>query len=135
MQNKIIRYCQSDYQIGLHPNSTKLSNAIKCVLPMNEMWRLIIEKVFHSLSKIPNFNCDWIENQLFLYICAEGRVEKNKVVHAIELEYAPLLQDSDLVITTSINAATDDICDSTIYINLAIGVRNKYGKSNAIFNL
>lgn len=37
MQNKIIYYCQSDNQLGLHSNSTKLYNVINCVLLMNKI--------------------------------------------------------------------------------------------------
>lgn len=135
MRNKIIRYCQSDNQLGLHPDSTKLCNAIDRVLLMNEMQRLIVEKVFHSLSKIPNFNCDRIEDQLLLYICGEGGVRKSRIVHAIELGCALLLRDSDLVITAPMGAAADNIGGSTIHTSLAIGVRNRHGKSNAISNL
>ena len=58
MQNKIIYCCQSDNQLSLYPYSIRLYNAIDCVLPINEMQRLIIEKVLHSLSRIPNFKCD-----------------------------------------------------------------------------
>ncbi len=58
---------------------------------MNEMQRLIIEKVFHSLGNTPKFNIDRIEDQLLFYIYGEGRVGKNQVVHAIELGYNVLL--------------------------------------------
>ncbi len=46
-----------------------------------------------------------------------------------------LLQDLDLIITTSIAIVIENIGDSTIYISLTIGVRNWYGKSNTISNL
>ena len=85
MRSEIIRYCQFDNDLGFHPESTKLCDAIDRVLPINEMQRLIIEKVFYSLSNIPNSNCDQIEDQLLLYICGKGGVRKSRVVHTMEL--------------------------------------------------
>ncbi len=35
MRNKIICYCQSNNELGFHSESTKLYDAIDCVLPMN----------------------------------------------------------------------------------------------------
>ncbi len=102
---------------------------------MNEMQRLIVEKVFHSLSKISNFNCDRIEDQLLLYICGEGGVGKSRVVHAMEIGCALLSRNSDLVITAPIGAVADNISGSTIHTSLALGVRNRHGKSNAISKL
>ncbi len=102
---------------------------------MNEMQKLIVEKVFYSLSKISNFNCDWIKDQLLLYIHGEGGVGKSRIIHAIEMECALLLQNSDLIITTPTGAVANNIGGSTIYTSLAIGVRNRYGKSNVISNL
>ncbi len=99
------------------------------------MQRLIVEKVFHSLSKISNFNCNQIEDQLLLYIPGKGGVGKNRVVHAIEMGCALLSQNSDLVITAPTGAAADNIGGSTIHTSLAIGIRNRHGKSNAISNL
>ena len=90
MQNKIIYCCQSDNQLGLHPDSTRLCNAINHVLPVNEIQMLIVEKVFHSLNRIPAFNYDWIKDQLLLYICGKGGVRMNRIVYAIELGYALL---------------------------------------------
>ncbi len=58
MQNKIICYYQSDNKLGLHPESAKLCNIINRILPINEIQRFIIEKVFCNLKNIPNFNCD-----------------------------------------------------------------------------
>ncbi len=135
MQNKIIRYYQSDYQLGIHFDSARLCNAINRVLPMNEMQRLIVEKVFYSPSKISNFNCDQIKDQLLFYICGKGGVGKSKVVHAIEMGYALLSQNSDLVITAPTSAVTDNIGGSIIHTSFAIGVRNRHGKLNAISNL
>ncbi len=99
---------------------------------MNEMQSLIVEKVFHSLNKISNFNCDRIEDQLLLYIRSEGGVRKSRVVHAIGIGCALLLQNSNLVITTPTSVVADNIGGSTIYTSLAIGIRNRYGKSNTI---
>lgn len=62
MRNKIIRYCQSDNEFGFHPKFAKLYNAINYVLSMNRMQRLIVEKVFYSLTNILNFNCDQIKD-------------------------------------------------------------------------
>ncbi len=135
MQNEIIRHCQSDNKLDLHLDSTRLCDAIDRVLPMNEMQRLIVEKVFYNLRNIPNFNCDRIEDQLLLNICGEGGVGSSRVVHAIELGYILLSRDSDLVIIAPIGAAADNIGGSTIYTSLAIGVRNRNGKSNTISNL
>lgn len=59
-----------------------------------------------------------------LYIYGKGEVEKNKIVHAIELEYAVLLQDFNLVITIPTNIAADNIGYSIIYINFAISIKN-----------
>ena len=58
MQSKIIHYCQCDNDLSLHPESTKLCNAINYVLPMNEMQMLMIEKMFYSPNNISNSNCD-----------------------------------------------------------------------------
>ncbi len=102
---------------------------------MNEMQRLIVEKVFHSLSQISNFNCDWIEDHLLLYIRVEGGVGKSRAVHAIEMGCALLSQNSDLVITAPTDATADNIGGNTIHTSLAIGVRNRHKKSNTIFNL
>ena len=100
------------------------------------MPRFIVEKVFYSLNKIPNFNYNRIlENQLLIYICGEGGVGNSKIIHAIELGYTLLLQNFDLVITAPISTTVDNIIDSTIYISFAIGVKNRYRKSNIIFNL
>lgn len=101
---------------------------------MNEMQRLIVEKVFYSLSNTSKINCDRIEDQLLLYIRGEGGVGKSRVVHAIELGCTILSRDSDLVITAPTGAAADNIGGSTIHTTLAIGVRNRHGKSNAISN-
>ncbi len=102
---------------------------------MNKMQRLIVEQVFYNLRNIPNFNYDQIEDQLLLYIRGKGGVGKSRVGHAIELGCTLLSQDSDLVITTPTDAAVDNIGGSTIHTSLAIGVRNRNGKSNAISNL
>ncbi len=85
IQNEIICHYQFNNELGLYPDSTRLYNAIDGMLLMNEMQRLIIDKVFYNLRHIPNFNDDRIEDQLLLYICGEGGVRKNKVVYAIEL--------------------------------------------------
>ncbi len=102
---------------------------------MNEMQRLIVEKVFHCLGKISDFNCDWIEDQLLLYIRGQGGVGKSRVVYAIEMEYTLLSQNSDLVITAPTNTVADNIGGSTIHTSLAISVRDRHGKSNIISNL
>lgn len=62
MQNKIISCYLSNNQLGFYLDSVRLCNSINYVLPMNEMQKLIVEKVFYSPSKIPNFNCDQIED-------------------------------------------------------------------------
>lgn len=62
MENKIICYCPSNNLLGLHFNAARLCNAINCISPVNEMQRLIVEKVIYSLNNISNFNCDLIEN-------------------------------------------------------------------------
>lgn len=105
------------------------------MLPINEIQRLIVENVFYNLRNIPNFNCDRIEDQLLLYIRGKGGIGKSRVVYAIELECIFLSRDSDLLITTPIGAATDNISGSTILTSLAIGVKNRNGKSNTISNL
>ncbi len=99
------------------------------------MQRLIVEKVFHSLSKISNFNCDRIEDQLLVYIRGEGGVGKSRIVHAIEMGCTLLSRNSDLVITVPTGTAADNIGGSTIHTSLTIGVRNIHGKSNVISNL
>lgn len=99
------------------------------------MQKLIIEKVFYSLSKIPNFNCDQIDDQLLLYIYGEGRVGKSRIVHAMEIEYGLLLQDLDLVITIPTRVIANNIGGSTIHTSLAIGIKNRHENSNAISNL
>lgn len=99
------------------------------------MQKLIIEKVFYSLSKIRNFNYDWIKNQLLLYICDKNKIKKNKIVHTIELRYIFLLQNSNLVNTVLTNIAADNIGGCTIYTSLDISIRNKNNKLNTIFNL
>lgn len=90
------------------------------------MPRLIIEKVFTNLNNITNFNYDQIENQLLLYIYGKGKVGKNRVVQAIELEYTLLLQNSDLVIIALMGATTNNIGNSIIYISFVISVKKKY---------
>ncbi len=135
MQNEIIRHCQSDNKLGLHPDSAKFCDAIDRVLSMNKMQRLIVEKVFYNLRNIPNFNCDRIEDQLLLYICGEGGVGKSRVVYVIELGCTFLSRDSNMVITAPTGAAADNIGGSTIHTSFAIGVRNRNRKSNAISNL
>ena len=125
MQNKIIHYCQSDNELGLYPEFTKLYNAINYILPMNEIQRLIVEKVFYCLTNIPNSNDDWVEDQLLLYICDKGGIKKCRVVYAIKLRYILLSQDSDLIITTPIDTTANNIDGSTFHTSLAIGVRNK----------
>ncbi len=37
MRNEIIHHCQSDNELGLHPDSARLCDAIDRVLPMNEI--------------------------------------------------------------------------------------------------
>ena len=135
MQNKIMCYCQFDNQLGFHPDSARLYNVINYVLPINKMQRPIVKKDFHSLSKIPNFNCDQIEDQLLLYICGNGGVGKNKVIYVIELGCILLLRNSDLVITAPTGTKADNIGGSTIHISLDIDVRNRHEKSNTISNL
>ncbi len=135
IQNKIICHYQSNNELGLHPDSARLCDTIDHILPINEMQKLIVEKVFYNLRNISNFNCDWIKDQLLLYICRKDRVGKNKVVHTIELGCTLLSQDSDLVITTPTSATADNIDGSTIYTGLVIDVRNRHKKLNAISNL
>ena len=130
-----MRYYQFNNQLSLYPNSTRLCNAINYMLLMNEIQRFIVENVFYSLNKIPNFNCDRIKNQLLLYICSKGRVEKSEFVYAIQLGYTFLLQNSDLVITILMGALANNISDSIIYTSFAISIKNKHRKSNKIFNL
>lgn len=72
---------------------------------------------------------------MFFYICSEGRVRKNRVIHAIELRYTLLSRDLDLVITALIGVTVDNIGINIIHTSLAIGVKNKNGKLNIIFNL
>ncbi len=102
---------------------------------MNEMQKLIIEKVLYNLRNISKFNCDWIEDQLLLYIRGKHGVEKSKVVYMIELGYTLLSQDSNRVITAPTGATADNIDGSTIHTSLAISVKNRYRKSNTISNL
>ncbi len=102
---------------------------------MNEIQRLMVEKGFYSLSNIPNTNCDQIKDQLLLYICNKSRVKKSRVVHGIELRCTLLLQDLDLVIIALTDIVVDNIGGNTIYTSLAIGIRNRYKKSNTISNL
>ena len=68
-RSEIICYCND---LGLHLESIKLCDAIDRVLPINEMQRLIVEKVFYSLSNIPNFNCDQIEDQFCFTFTAKA---------------------------------------------------------------
>lgn len=95
----------------------------------------MIEKVFYNLSNIPNFNCDWIEDQLLLYIYDKSGIGKSRVISAIKLKYTFLLRDFDFVIIALIGARANNISNSIIHINFAIGIKNKYIKSNAISNL
>lgn len=60
---------------------------------------------------------------MLFYICYKDGVRKNSVVHAIEMGYVFLLQNFDLVITTPVSAAADNIGGSTIHIYLAISVK------------
>lgn len=135
VQVEIIYYCQFDNKWDLHPKFIKLCNTMNCVLAMNEMQKFIVEKVSYSLSHILNSNCDWIKDQLLLYICGKDVVKKNRVIHSIKLEYTLLLWDSDLIIIAPTDATADNIDGSTIYTSLIIRVKNRYEKSNTIFNL
>lgn len=101
---------------------------------MNQMQRFIVEKVFYSPSKIFHFNCDWIKDQLLLYIYGKSGVRRTKIIYAIELRCVVLLRDFDLVITIPKSGAANNISGSTIYTSFAIGVKNRYKKSNTIFN-
>lgn len=91
MQNEIICYSQSDNELGLYFESTKLYNAINYILLINEMERLIEEKMFYSLSNISNSNCDQIKNKLLLYIHNKSGVGKSRVIYAIKLKCIFLL--------------------------------------------
>lgn len=51
------------------------------------------------------------------------------------MKYALLLQNSNLVITALTSSIIDNIGSSTIYISLAIGVRNRHKKLNIISKL
>ncbi len=102
---------------------------------MNEMQRLIVEKVFHNLGNTPKFYIDQIADQLLFYICGESEIGKSRVLYIIELRCNLLLRDSDLVITTSIGLVADNIGGSTIHTSLVIGIRNKHGKSNILSSL
>lgn len=99
------------------------------------MQRRIVEKDFHSLNKIPNFNFGWIKDQMLLYIRSKSGIGKNKIINAIELGCFFLLQNFDFIITTPTDTRTDNISSSTIYISLVIGIKNRHRKSNMIFNL
>lgn len=96
---------------------------------------MIIKKVFYSLKYISNFNYDWIEDRLLLYIYSKSRVKKSKIIYMIKLRYIILLQDFDLIITTLISAIVDNIGDSIIYISLAISIKNRHKKWNTISHL
>lgn len=93
-----------------------------------------VEKVFHSLSKISNFNYDWIKDQLLLYICGKIRVGKSRVLHAIELKFPFSLINFDLVITALTDAIAENIGGSIIHISVAISVKNRHGKLDLISN-
>lgn len=105
------------------------------MLLINEIPRLIVNKVFYSLSNIPNFNYDQIEDQLLLYISGKSGLEKSRVAHIIELKCTLLLHDSDLVIIALIGAVADNTDSSIIHTSLIISIKNRYGKSKAISNL
>lgn len=102
---------------------------------MNKIQRLIVKNFFYCLVKISNLNYDQIEDQLLLYIYSKSGIGKNRVIYASEIGCTFLLQDFYLVITTQTGTAVDNIDDSTIYTNLAIGIKNKLGKLNIISNL
>lgn len=72
---------------------------------------------------------------MLFYISNKGGIGKNKVVHAIKLKYAFLLQDFDFIIITLASVIANNIDSSTIYTNLTINVKNRYKKSNTITNL
>lgn len=135
MQWIIISYYESHNLLRFHGNYTLLYDVNNCVLLINEMQRLRLERQFQNFDNISNFNCNQIKDQLWLYICGESDIEENKVIYTIELEYFRLLQDSNLIITAPTTAVVDKIGSSTIYRNLFIGIKNKYNKSNPLANL
>lgn len=70
-----------------------------------------------------------------LYIYSNNKIKKKRVLYTIKLKYVFLLQNSDFIITASINTIVDNINISIIYTSLAINMKNKYKKSNIIANL
>lgn len=76
-----------------------------------------------------------MKDKLLFYICCKSRVKKSRVIYTLKLGYILLLQDLNLVIIIPIDAIVDNIGSNTIYISLAIGVKNKYKKLYTIFNL
>lgn len=135
MRYKTICYYQFNNQFNLYSNSTRLWNSIDYVLTINEMQKLIIEKLLYNFSNIPNFNYDWIKDLLLLYICSNSRVRKNRVVHIIKLKWFLLMLDSDLVITIWMNATIDNLGHRSIYTSFIIGIKNKHRNSNIVSNL
>lgn len=72
---------------------------------------------------------------MLLNIYSKSRVKKIKVVHAIELGYIILLQNSDLIIIATTGTTADNIGGSTIHTSLTIDVKNRHRTLNAISNL
>lgn len=51
-----------------NPDIISFCKTINCVLLMNKMQRLIMQKVFYCLINRYDFCCNKIQNQLLLYI-------------------------------------------------------------------
>ena len=104
-----------------------LADQIHADLPLNNLQRLVVERVLSHVIQAKTQPCTSREDQLFLYVRGEGGVGKSQVIKALQLGFLLLKRSHELAILAPTGAAANNIGGSTIHTSLSI---NKDGKGS-----
>ena len=120
------------YNISLANADCKaVANHINAVLPLNTLQRLVVEGVLDHVIQNKGRLYVIRENQLLLYVKGEGGVEKNRVIHVLEIGFTLLDKRNELMLSVPMEYAAEGIGGSTVHTALSISTCNiKYLSTN-----
>ena len=98
---------------------------IYLLILLNQLQHLTIKNFLDHAIKNMRKMYLYIDQQMLIYIRIEGRVEKNRVVKAIEIKFTLLGKRKKLVISALTSFAANEIGKNIVYTTLKVSNRIK----------
>lgn len=122
-ENNYISLMLDQNPLPENSNCHAMTNQIHAILLLNDLQQLTVEEILdHVIKSKKKPPCINFSDQILLYMYGEGGTRKIQVVKAIELRFALLDHQEELIITAPTRAVISNIGASTIHTIMSINI-------------